>query len=151
MYSHDTYDRCVQLGASRRRWEDAETLHNAGRWTGAIYMAGYAIECALCASICFQEGKNNFKDTKVFINKELQGATLHDLSKLLQKLPTLQRAIKYSYNGRYKDAWNTITSFWQKDKLRYWNKIGNESDSKHFIEAVKMIHGMILSHQGGAL
>jgi hypothetical protein len=41
----DTYDRRIQLGASRRRFEDAEILHNQKRWTGAIYMGGYAIEC----------------------------------------------------------------------------------------------------------
>jgi hypothetical protein len=151
MYFHDTYDHRVQLGAARRRWEDAEALHNAGRWAGAIYMAGYAIECALCASICFQEGKNNFKDTRVFIKKGMQGATLHDLTKLLQELPMLQKAIKYGYNGKYQNAWNTITTFWQKDKLRYYNKIGNEDDSKRFIDAVRMIYGIILSHRGESL
>ena len=59
-YQHDTYDRRIQLGASRRRREDAEALHGAGRWAGGIYLAGYAIECSLKALICSFEGKNNF-------------------------------------------------------------------------------------------
>ncbi|MEN2383687.1 MAG: hypothetical protein HEQ35_31370 [Gloeotrichia echinulata IR180] len=37
----DTYDRRCQLGASRRRLEDALALHNQKRWTGAIYLGGY--------------------------------------------------------------------------------------------------------------
>ena len=32
----DTYDRRIQLGASRRRFEDAEVLHSQKHWTGAI-------------------------------------------------------------------------------------------------------------------
>jgi len=39
-YQHDTYDRRIQLGALRRRREDAEALYNASRWAGAIYLAG---------------------------------------------------------------------------------------------------------------
>jgi hypothetical protein len=38
-----TLRRC-QLGASRRRFEDAQVLHDQGRWTGSIYLGGYAIE-----------------------------------------------------------------------------------------------------------
>jgi hypothetical protein len=36
-YQYDTYDRRIQLGASRRRREDAESLHAAGRWAGALW------------------------------------------------------------------------------------------------------------------
>jgi len=113
-------------------------------------MAGYAIECALCASICFHEDKRNFKDTKVFINKGIQGAMMHSLTNLLQELPKLRTAIMSGYNGKYKDAWNVIISFWQKDRLRYWDKLGNESDSKRFIESVRIIHRVILNYQGEA-
>ena len=42
LYKHDTYDRRIQLGASRHRWKDAEALQRAGRWSGAMYLAGYA-------------------------------------------------------------------------------------------------------------
>jgi len=37
---------------------------------------------------------------------------------------------------------------WQKDELRYWNKLEDESRCKRFIEAVKVMHQFILSHQG---
>ncbi len=59
----DTYGRSIQLGASRRRLEDAEALHRQKRWHGAVYLGGYTIECSLKALICYNEEKQNFKDT----------------------------------------------------------------------------------------
>lgn len=128
---HDTYDRRVQLGASRRRREDAEVLHLGGRWAGAIYMGGYAIECALKALICFNSGKNNLKETMAF-RQGLEASSLHNLVLLLGTLPSVQRAIQNDQTGTCKKAWNTITSLWQQDKLRYWNKTGNQQDSERF-------------------
>lgn len=36
---------------AEERARDAEALLNAGRWSGAFYLAGYAIECGLKACI----------------------------------------------------------------------------------------------------
>ena len=146
-YQHDTYDRRIQLGASRRRREDAEVLHGAGRWAGAIYLAGYAIECSLKALICSLEGKNNFKETRIF-KRGGQGNSPHSLIHLLQETSALQRAIMLDRTGQYKTAWNIITSLWQKDELRYWDKLGSEDDCRRFIDAVKLIHNFILHQQG---
>ncbi len=38
---------CEQAKASVHRLDDVCALSNAGRWRGAMYMAGYAIECLL--------------------------------------------------------------------------------------------------------
>jgi hypothetical protein len=148
-YQHDTYDRRVQLGASRRRREDAENLHNAGRWAGSIYLAGYAIECSLKALICYNENKNSFRDTRI-CQRGGHGNTLHSLTLLLNESSALQRAIKLDRTNKYKEAWKTITSLWQKDELRYWDKLGNEDDCRRFIDAVKLIHAFILTRQGEA-
>ena len=85
----DTYDARLQLGASRRRFEDAQVLHDQKRWAGAIYLGGYAIECSLKSLICYYEygkGKTNFKETRLF-KKGMQGSDLHNLSKLIEALP----------------------------------------------------------------
>jgi hypothetical protein len=148
-YRHDTYDRRIQLGASRRRREDAEALHEARRWTGAIYLAGYAIECSLKALICSNEGKNSFKETQMF-KRGVQGDTLHNLTHLLREVSALQRAIMLDRTGAYKKALNTITILWQKDELRYWDKLGDEHDSERFMGAVKLLHTFILDKQGEA-
>ena len=144
---HDTFDRRIQLGASRRRREDGEALHQAQRWAGAIYLTGYAIECSLKALICSNEGKNSFKETRIF-KRGAQGNTLHSLAHLLRETPAIQRAITLDRSGKYREAWNIITSRWQKDELRYWDRLGDEDDSKRFMNAVKLLHTFILNQQG---
>lgn len=143
----DTYDRRCQLGASRRRFEDAQVLHDQGRWTGSIYLGGYAIECSLKSLICDREGKTNFKDTRVF-KQGLSGSQLHSLSKLLESVPALQRAIELDRTNRYRDAWNTVSSIWRNDSLRYSEKMGDEKESQRFIQAITLLYQFILAQQG---
>jgi hypothetical protein len=143
----DTYDARVQLGASRRRKEDAIALHEKHRWNGAIYMGGYAIECCLKSLICFEENKTNFKETIAF-KKGLQGSDLHNLAKLLESAERLQRAIKLDRRQPgYREAWHTVSSLWLNDELRYSDKAGNQQNSEKFIEAVKQIHQLLLTQQ----
>lgn len=146
-YTHNTYDRRIQLGASRRRREDAENLQGNGRWAGAVYLGGYAVECALKSLICYNENTNNIKDTR-FFQRGVQGATLHDLQLLLKELPHLQRAITLDRTGKYRLAWNTITTYWQKDHLRYWDRIGDEQACEQFFDAIKLLHTYLLESQG---
>ena len=40
-----------QATVSSQRLEDARVLFNAGRWRGAMYVAGYAVECLLKAKL----------------------------------------------------------------------------------------------------
>ncbi|MEA5513927.1 hypothetical protein [Nodularia sp. UHCC 0506] len=145
----DTYHRECQLGASRRRLEDALSLHDQKRWTGATYLGGYAVECALKSLICYEEGKTNFKDTKCF-QKGLQAASLHNLTNLLNALTFVQRSIKLDRTGTYKRAWNLVSSVWRNDELRYSDKAGDEKSSKEFIEAVKILHTFFLAKQDEA-
>jgi hypothetical protein len=145
----DTYGRSCQLGASRRRLQDAQALHSCKRWTACIYLGGYAIECSLKSLICYEEGKNNFKDTRIF-NKGLQGSELHSLVKLLSALPSLQRAIALDRTNRYKEAWNTVSSVWRNDELRYSDSEGKEEESQRFIQAVKILHQFLLAKQDEA-
>ncbi|KST69923.1 hypothetical protein [Mastigocoleus testarum] len=143
----DTFDRRCQLGASRRRLEDAIALHGCKRWAGSIYLGGYAIECSLKSLICYMEAKNNFKDTQIFKNG-LQGSELHSLTKLSRDLPKLQRAIALDRTNVYRNAWNTVSSLWRNDELRYSEKMGDEIESQRFIQAVKTLHGLLMSQQG---
>lgn len=49
-----------QLAEERVR--DAETLLNAGQWSGAYYLAGYAVECALKACIAKLTNQYDYPD-----------------------------------------------------------------------------------------
>ena len=143
----DTYGRTIYLGASRRRLEDAEALYNQERWNGAIYMGGYAIECALKSLLCHEEDIVNFKNTKVFKEKRLKGSNLHSLTKLLKALPNTHRQIE-SLPGHkpYREAWKQVSS-WQNDKLRYSDKKGDKIEASKFIDAVKKLHRYLLIKQ----
>lgn len=145
----NTYDKRCQLGASRRRFEDAVALHSCKRWWGAVYIGGYAIECSLKSLICYEENKPNFKETSAF-KQGLQGASLHNLAVLFSKIPSLQRTISLDRTGNYRNAWNTIVSIWINDELRYSDKLGEELDSTKFLGAVKTWHQLLLSKQGEA-
>lgn len=143
-----TYDRRVQLAASRRCLEDAKALHSKQRWAAAMYLAGYAIECSMISLICYNECKNNFQETRSF-KKGIQGAKLHSLAKLLEELPQIKKAIyELDKTKTYEKAWNKITDMWRKDELRYSENQGNEKDSKEFIDAVKYLHDLLLIKQG---
>jgi hypothetical protein len=98
----DTYDRRSQLKASRRRLEDAIALQSCQRWTGAIYLGGYAIECSLKSLICDRERKNNFKDTSSF--QTMQGSNLHNLAKLLEQIPSLRKIFEQDKTQKYKQS-----------------------------------------------
>jgi HEPN domain-containing protein len=54
---------------------DAEALLNAGRWSGAYYVSGYAVECALKACIAKQTNLHDFPDKTV-----VQKSHAHDLT-----------------------------------------------------------------------
>lgn len=63
---------------ARLRLREAETLHAAGLYDGAAYLAGYAIEMALKARICRVLGAADYP-----ISGALKGAyAVHDLDQL---------------------------------------------------------------------
>lgn len=47
---------------ARERIADAEALLTMGRWSGAYYLAGYAVECGLKACIAKQVNQYDFPD-----------------------------------------------------------------------------------------
>src|SRR5579883_3408126 len=98
----DTYDRRVQLDASRLRYKDALSLQKSERWNGAIYLGGYAIECSLKALICYEGCTNNLRETLLYKGGKrkgvevsgIQGAGLHNLWILYNGSEVLKRVIR---------------------------------------------------------
>ena len=62
---------------ANERIKDAEALLMAGRWSGAYYLAGYAVECALKA--CFAKQTREYD----FPQKSAQKVFTHNISELL--------------------------------------------------------------------
>jgi hypothetical protein len=142
----DTYDRRIQLGASRRRKEDAQSLHDNKRWHGAIYLGGYAIECSMKALLCYNKHIDNLRKSELYRDGH-RGNDLHNLQRLLGQVTNLERSIRLDRSGQYDPAWKKIVSMWQKDELRYGDKQGNEQESQQFLDAVKIMHSLVLGLQ----
>lgn len=145
----DIYDRRVQIEASCQRYEDAKSLQKSGRWSGAMYIAGYAVECALKALICYEGCTNNLKNTQIY-RQGVKGAKLHDLRLLFDALsPGFRKAILANEN--LKGAWSTVVGLWRMEELRYGNTLGRKKDCERFLEAVELLHSTILGRQRGFL
>ncbi len=93
------------------RLVDADTLFRAGRYDGAIYLCGYAVEMALKARICrvlkwsgFPSTNNEFNDYRSFRTHEM-GVLLH--------LSGVESKIKSNYLAEW-----SIVATWKSD-LRY--------------------------------
>jgi hypothetical protein len=146
---YDTFDRRVQLGASRHRCKDAEFLQQSARWNGAIYLGGYVIECSLKALICYGEQKNSLKDTAMYKQGKISGADLHNLWLLYAATPlSFRKAFELDRTHTLKNAWTILNKIWQKDQLRYGHKLGDKVECEKFFEAVNILHAFILSYQG---
>lgn len=143
----DTYHRSVQIDASRIRYQDAKSLQKSGRWSGAIYLAGYAIECSLKALICYEERKTNIKDTKMFKERGIQGAALHNLGALYEASRELDLILRLDRTGKLKSAWGTVVNLWNMEELRYGRAMGYQKDCDRFLEAVELLYPAILRRQ----
>ncbi len=140
-----TYSRGVQLGAARRRHEDAATLRENSRWNGAAYMAGYAVECSLTALICYLEHKGNFKDTAAF-KSGLNGSRIHNLGAYVEHLPILRNAI--TNVPAIRSAWSIVVRHWILENLRYSQQLGEPVRTNEFMDAVNQLHNWALRAQG---
>lgn len=64
---------------ARMRIRDAKVLLTGGRYEGAYYLAGYAVECALKACIAKQTKRYDFPNKERAVK-----CWVHDLEKLLE-------------------------------------------------------------------
>jgi HEPN domain-containing protein len=103
------------------RLADARILLNAGRYDGAIYVCGYAVEVGLKARICQTLNWSEFPSTNSEFSAYRSFQT-HDLEVLL-RLSGMERAIK----EQNLPAWSAITAW--RPESRY-NVIGTATQEK---------------------
>lgn len=108
-------------GIAAARLEDAEALWRTGRFDGASYLCGYAVEAALKARICrvldwdqFPSSPNEFQAYRSF--------RTHDLDVLL-RLSGQERRVK----AEHWDSWSAV-AVWTSDS-RY-NAVGTAREEK---------------------
>lgn len=110
---------------SQDRLDDAAALIVASRWSGAYYLAGYAIECALKAAVLRYVDRTGiiFEDKK-FAEK----CWTHDLE-VLVKMADLDvaRGIAISANSQLGTNW-LIAKDWN-ELFRYRNSTQNQAQA----------------------
>jgi HEPN domain-containing protein len=113
-----------------QRYEDAQILLRAGRTTGAVYLAGYGIECILKALVL--EGLAAAVRTKML--DSFRGTRAHDFEWL---------RTKYLQNGgarfprEFTEAF-TLVNDWSTD-MRYLPRTLRAHDAEGFLLAAKRI------------
>lgn len=117
---------------ARARIKDAEILFSAGRYDGAMYICGYALELGLKARICRTLKWSNYPSTnKEFAN--YRSFKTHDLDVLLH-LSGIEEKIK---TGFFLD-WSNVATW--NPEARY-DPIGTVSklDAYNMIAATKKL------------
>ena len=93
------------------RLQDGEALLNSGRYDGAYYLLGYAIECALKACIAKQTNQYNFPDLQ-----RVRSSYTHNLNDLLNVSGLLPEFNKESkVNPDFENNW-VIVKEWNESK-----------------------------------
>ncbi len=121
---------------ARLRVREAKTLLDNGYYSGAYYLLGYAIECALKACIAKQINRHDFPDRRL-----INDSYTHDLEKLLN-ISGLKRAFEQARqeNGDLDDNW-AIVQDWHEDS-RY-NTSTLETAARGFYSAVAARNGVL--------
>jgi hypothetical protein len=111
---------------------DAQALLAAARWSGAYYLAGYAVECGLKSCVLayiirtgaiFQEGNKRYSER----------CYTHNLEELV-KLAELEvaRGLDVSANPLLGNSWLTV-SYWTETS-RYQTK--TQTEAEHLFGAI---------------
>jgi HEPN domain-containing protein len=133
-----------QHAASYRRWEDADVLMRAERWRGAMYMAGYSLECALKATLMREWGVTNLGDLEDVLRQQhaSEGSLFtHDLERLFS-LTRLGGAVMGNPSPtpyeRQIMRWFRACNGWVV-AWRYSGSIGARNDCERMLSAVEAL------------
>jgi HEPN domain-containing protein len=105
------------------RIREAKILFKAGEYSGAYYLAGYAVECALKA--CFAKGVKRYD----FPDKDRAGKIFtHKLAELarLAKLDT-DLAAATKANSKLDGSWLLVCNWTEDSRYSSWTK--NEAEA----------------------
>jgi hypothetical protein len=93
---------------------DAQALLDAGRWSGAYYLCGYAIECALKACIAKRINQHDFPDKELALN-----SFTHSVSKLADVAGLRDDLDKsHAANPAMRDHWQRIKDWNEKSRYK---------------------------------
>jgi HEPN domain-containing protein len=108
---------------SNIRIREAKALFAAGEYSGAYYLAGYAVECALKACIAKSVQRYDFPDKSL-----AQKSYVHDLKDILRLAdPNSVLGVDILSNPKLDASWN-LTKDWT-EQSRYSVRTRNEAEA----------------------
>jgi len=121
---------------AKARLRDAQVLLDAGRYDGAVYLCGYAVEVALKARICRTLSWSGYPSTRAEF-QNFQSFRTHSLDVLLS-LSGIEAEIKSNYLAQ----WSGVVA-WEPE-ARY-KPVGSASpgDASLMIESAKTLQGKL--------
>ena len=124
-------------GASRQRLEDAKTLLNASRGRGAMYMAGYAVECLLKTKLMHIYNCKNLRELEDLLRQRSilpahRTVFTHQLEDLLRLTPSYNRVIR---NHEMLSLFNKVNQW--TPNWRYISKPTNRREATEFITSIE--------------
>lgn len=121
---------------SEIRIKEADCLLKNRQYSGAYYLAGYAVECALKACIAKKIRRFEFPDKKFVID-----SYTHDLTKLI-KIAGLESDHKgeQSTNANFSTNWAIVKEWDETSRYETFNRV----QSKELIDAITSTTGGVL-------
>lgn len=96
------------------RIEEAKALLDAGKWSGAYYLAGYAVECALKACIAKLTKEYDFPDKDVLLK-----CYNHNIEVLVKQAGLQnQRDADAPTGSPQRAKWNTVGAWDESSRYR---------------------------------
>jgi len=122
------YDRTLLQRLAKLRLEEAKLLAREGRFSGAYYLAGYAIECALKVLIASQFRENEIPD-RILVDK----VYTHKLADLL-KLAGLENTLEMDRqrDPNLERRWSAIKNWSEQARYAIWT----EEQARTIIDAI---------------
>jgi HEPN domain-containing protein len=122
------YDRTFFQQLAQLRRDEAKLLMQAKQWSGAYYIAGYAVECALKARLAAQFRENEIPDRNL-VNR----IYTHDLAELL-RLAALEAELD---TARQRDPelerrWSVVKNWNEQARYATWT----EQQASAIIDAI---------------
>lgn len=118
---------------AEERAHDAEALLNAGRWSGAYYLAGYAIECGLKACVAKLTNQYDYPNKEVALKCYTHNIeTLVEVARLqLQRKSDVAGAPALGHNWLILKDWNETARYqsWTEQQAR--NLVSAVTDTTH--------------------
>jgi len=101
------------------RLQEARSLFRAAQYSGAYYLAGYSVECALKACIAKNTQKFEFPDKANVIK-----SYVHKPSELVDvaKLTGLFQQARQS-NPRLQASWNVVNNWSEQSRYTIWSRL----------------------------